>query len=411
MLRRDFDPKKPYGAVVYLRMSSDQQNARSPDQQLDEIQRRIKAMNLPWRIIKEYRDAGISGRLVRKRLGFQDMLQDIKTGAVKADIILVDTIERFGRVDELPAIRKELYQKSGILVLTADSNFADPNTPQGKALGMFEAMRATEDGRIKAHNVLRGKRDAALQKHWPGGPPPFGYKLQSVMTEVNGCAAVDHRILVRDPATDWIIALLFTKAVESGWGTVRLAEFLSNHPDIPRKLTPFHAATVGHWLSNPIYYGELLFCKTSTDIIDDARVVEQNAEEDRLSVPGFCEPIVTREQWDTVNSLRSLRREQIRRQRRKAHEGNGKLIAPPAPGMVLKYLLTGLVRCGLCGRSMTPSSSGNYKGKDGQPKRKVSYVCPGYPLHICTNGRRIPEKWLRQVIVAKIQERLFPWVK
>ena len=77
------------------------------------------------------------------------MMKEIKTHAVEADLILVDTIERFGRVDELPSIRKELYEKHGVLVLTADSSFADPTTPQGKALGAFEAMRASEDGRIK----------------------------------------------------------------------------------------------------------------------------------------------------------------------------------------------------------------------------------------------------------------------
>ena len=145
MLKRVFDSKLVYRCIAYLRMSSDQQNKRSPEQQIDEIQRRLKALGHNWIIVKVYRDDAMSGRYIRKRRGYQQMLQDVKTGAVQVDIILVDTIERFGRVEELPGIRKDLFERHGVLVLTADANFADPNTPQGKALGMFEAMRATED--------------------------------------------------------------------------------------------------------------------------------------------------------------------------------------------------------------------------------------------------------------------------
>ena len=157
MLKRSFDPHSQFSCVVYLRMSSEKQNERSPDQQLAEIEHRIKQLGYPWTIVKEYRDNGVSGRYRRKRLQYQQMVQDIKLGRLKADLILVDTIERFGRVDDLQTIRKNSAEKSGVLVLTADSNFADPTTPQGKALGAFEAMRATEDSRIKAHNVFRGQ--------------------------------------------------------------------------------------------------------------------------------------------------------------------------------------------------------------------------------------------------------------
>lgn len=172
MLKRVFDLKLVYRAIVYLRMSSDQQNKRSPEQQLAEIKRCLKTLRLKWNIIKIYRDNAKSGRFLRKRREYQQMMQDIKTGAVTVDLILVDTLERFGRVDELPAIRKELYEKHGVLVLTADTGFADPNTPQGKALGMFEAMRATEHGRILGHNVLRGKRDAIGKGIGLGGRHP-----------------------------------------------------------------------------------------------------------------------------------------------------------------------------------------------------------------------------------------------
>lgn len=408
MLKRIFDPKLAYRVVVYLRMSSDQQNKRSPDQQLAEIRRCLKAFRLKWKVIKVYRDDAKSGRFLRKRREYQQMLQDIKTGTVTVDLILVDTLERFGRVDELPAIRKELYEKHGVLVLTADTGFADPNTPQGKALGMVEAMRATEHGRILGHNVLRGKRDAIELGHWPGGVAPFGYMLQSIMKEVGGRQEVDYCILVRNPETNWIMKLLFDRAHETGWGQTRLTRFLNEHPDIPEKFKPFQAPSVGYWLDNWIYSGELVWAQNCTGIVDDTRVVEPNAEEDIMRVPNFCEPTVPREQQDAIWAVRRARAKRLLQARAKANAGDGKLIEPPAPGLALKYLLTGLVRCGHCGRAMTPASSAPYITKSGEAKRYAAYSCPGAVSGVCPNSTRVPEEWLREVVVGTVGQRLFP---
>src|SRR5438046_1884030 len=119
MLHRSFDPRRPHRYLRYARMSSDQQNARSPDQQFDTIDHLVRRLGHPWVHVRDYRDDGISGRYLRKRVDFQQMLQDIRSGAVVTDLILVDTAERLGRVDELTAIRRDLEIQHGVLVLTA----------------------------------------------------------------------------------------------------------------------------------------------------------------------------------------------------------------------------------------------------------------------------------------------------
>ena len=405
MLRRVFDPNLPHRYVCYGRMSDPRQNSRSPDQQFDTIDREVRRLGRPWVHVGNYRDDGISGRYLRKRSGLQQLLAAIRTGTIQVDLILVDTAERFGRVDQLTAIRDELYSKHGVLVLTADSHFADPTTVQGRALTFVEEMRTTEDGRIKAHNVLRGKRDAARRKRWPGGNPPFGYALRSVLVDRNGRQEVDHCVLVPDPKTSWIIRRLFDLAHETGRGTTFLASELNEDPEIPEEHKPFSADAVRYWLSNPIYHGELLWEKNATGIVDDMRVVERNAEEDMLRVPDFCEPIVSREVWDAVAALRAARSAAHARAQRKDRTAPEKQIRPLAPGLTLKYLLTGLVRCGLCGRSMRPMPSGR-TSKAG--KRYLYYACPGALVGSCTNRRYVPEPWLREAVLAKVRARLFP---
>jgi len=407
MLRITFDPRKQLRVVIYVRMSSDKQNPRSPDQQIAEIKKRLKALGYPWVIVNTYRDDAKSGRFLRKRHAFQSMLQEIKTGMVAADVILVDTIERFGRVEELPVLRKELHEKYGVLVLSADTNFCDPTTPQGKAMASFEAMRATEDTRIKAHNVVRGKRDAAERKFWPGGPIPFGLRAISITSNRNGKLEVEGSVLEPSPDTSPIIKLAFEKAHSSGFGQTRLARWLNDHADVPAKYKPFHAATVGEWLKSAIYKGVLVWGEVCTGIVDDARVIQPNPEEELLVVPGFCEPLVDPAIWDAINAVRQARADRIKKVREQ-DPGDGKQIMPSAPGMTVKYLLTGLVRCGHCGRTMTVSSSPPYTTRTGETKRYVTYVCPGYLGRICPNSRRMPESWLRQVVIGKLRERLLP---
>ncbi len=405
MLNNVFDPKKNYRAAIYARMSSDRQNPRSPDQQVDEIQRRITGLGHRWNVIKVYRDDGISGQYQRKRPGYQDMLKEVRTGSVNVDLILVDTLERLGRVEELPTIRKELYTHHGVLVLTGDTNFADPNTPSGKALGMFEAMRATEDGRIKSHNVLRGKRDAAKQKHWPGGPPPFGYMLQSMMKTVNGREEVDYCLLVPNPATRWIIELLFEIADQTSHGSTRLARALNCDTRIPDKHKPFQPETVAYWLDSAIYYGDLIWAKNATGIVDDTRVVEPNAPENVLHVAEYCEPLVPRERWNNVQAVRHVRRERSLAARRRKLSPDAKQIKAQAPGLTLKYFLSGLLYCE-CGLRMIASSGGAYTAKDGTQRRYAAYVCPGYVAGHCENNTRVPEEWIRKVVINQVRERL-----
>ena len=94
MLKRTFDLNRPYNVVLYVRMSDKKQNERSPDQQITEIKRTIKWLKLDWNIKVTYRDDGVKGALIRKRPDFWRMLNDIYSGAIKVDLILVDTTER-----------------------------------------------------------------------------------------------------------------------------------------------------------------------------------------------------------------------------------------------------------------------------------------------------------------------------
>ncbi len=409
MLKRQiFDPKIQNRVVLYLRMSSELQNKRSLEQQRAEIERLIKALGYNWNIIAIYRDEAKSGRLLRQRHGYQRMLRGIQTGELVVDLILVDTLERFGRVEELPVIRKRLYEEHGVLILTADSGFVDPTSVAGKALGTVEAIRAEQHGHALAHNVSRGKIDAIHLKHWPGGPPPFGLSLKSVMKIVSGREELDYCVLVRNLITDWIIVLLFETAAKTAWGTTRLGRFLTAHPQIPAEYKPFHPPTIAYWLDQEIYYGELVWPKNATGIVGDRHVREPNRAEDIFHIPDFCEPLVSRDLFDEVQRLRQLRRQRSAVALSRKAGKTEKNILAPAPGMTVNYLLSGLLFCAECGLRMIASPSSPYTTKSGAIKRYTVFACPGAKAGHCSNKVTVPEEWISDVVISKLRERLFP---
>jgi DNA invertase Pin-like site-specific DNA recombinase len=143
MLERRYDPTLPYRFAGYGRMSDRTQNKRSPDQQFNTIHETIARCGYPWVSVRTYRDDGISGRYIRKRPGLQQMLRDIETGLLVVDLIVVDTLERLGRADEIAEVRRKLFVEHGILVVAADNHFADSDWGRTSAAPRTAASRPT----------------------------------------------------------------------------------------------------------------------------------------------------------------------------------------------------------------------------------------------------------------------------
>ena len=405
MLIDRFDRNKNYRVVIYARMSTKMQNERSPDQQIERIKELIHRLQLPWEVVAIYRDDGISGRSSRKRLDFQQMLKDLKSGKVQAELILVDSFERFSRADNNHEIRSKLARQ-GIKILTADSNFENPDSVPGKALSFVESFRATEEGRIKAHNVLRGKHDAVRLGHWPGGPPPFGYRYKYIMTLRKEVEEIDYRTIEPIPEQKGIILKIFESAAHENLGGTRICKKLNQDPEIPEDLKPFSISSIDSFLQNELYYGEMIWGKYCYGIVDDVRVRQPVPEQDWVRNENFCEPIVDKALWDLAAKNRAARR--LKNNDSNDQSKNGcRSNMPHARGIALKYPLSGLVICSSCGRSMVATSGAKYETISGEIRSYVSYRCPGRVGDECDNHFSIPEEWLRETVFDLIRQQLF----
>jgi hypothetical protein len=185
-------------------------------------------------------------------------------------------------------------------------------------------------------------------------------------------------------------------------GTPRLARYLNERPDIPDACKPFYSDSIGYMLDNPVYYGTLRYQQYSTGIVNDTRRVVRNPDDDVLFVPNHCPPTVSEETWKAVQLVREGRR---RARRGPGDDPAAKRIMALAPGLPLRYPLTGLVRCGDCGRSMQPSSS---RGASTTGRVYSYYRCPGFVAGVCSHRRYVRETWLRDAVFRRLREHLFP---
>jgi len=113
-------------AAIYVRVSTDKQTIEN---QLREL-RRI-AEHRGWKIVEEYRDAGISGAKGREaRPGLDEMLKDAQRR--RFDIVMAWAIDRLGRslIDLLGTI--QALEACGV-DLYLDQQALDTTTPAGKA--------------------------------------------------------------------------------------------------------------------------------------------------------------------------------------------------------------------------------------------------------------------------------------
>lgn len=305
MLDRKYDPQQPYRFAEYGRMSDHKQNKRSPDQQFATIRETLQRSGYRWSCVKTYRDDGISGRYLRRRPGLQHMLRDIEVGLITIDLIAVDTLERLGRADEIAELRRKLFVEHGVLVVAADNNFCDPTGVVGKAVGMAEQMRSTENTRVSRHNVIRGKKDAARLGRWPGGPAPFGQKLMPIVDDSVSPPEI-YNVLEPEPREAAALKLAFERAAATGEGDTRLSQWWNSCPDIPDDFKPITPFTMGYRLTNRICLGELQWGKNQTGVVNDTRVVERNPD-GPLVEKEFCTPIISVELFNQVHELRAAR--------------------------------------------------------------------------------------------------------
>jgi len=293
------DPRKPETAklrvAAYARVSSDSADQLNSYLAQVDFYTKFISSREDWEMVDIYADEGLTGLEARKREEFNRMIADCRAG--KIDRVLVKSTSRFARntTDYIRYVRELL--RLGISIC-----FEKENIDTGKMTseqiaqiyGAFSQMESTNHS-----NNMRISVRMRMEKGLYVPPStPYGYRLAGRDLEI-----------VPDEAE--VVRYIYS-AYLKGQGVGDIAQALNelgvvrNH-DRER----WHHRTIQYILTNVSYTGDMLWQKTrATDTIP-FRQVPNRGEKPRYFVEGCHLPIISKEDFQRVQNLMALRREQF----------------------------------------------------------------------------------------------------
>lgn len=336
-----------------------------------------------YEVAGEYEDAGKSGKSIEGRDEFNRMIEDIKTGKDDVSFVLVFKLSRFGRnaADVLSVL--QTMQDFGVNLICVEDGI-DSSKDAGKLMiSVLSAVAEIERENIRVQ-TMEGRIQKARDGKWNGGFPPYGYSLKDGVLEINEEEAL-------------AIRTIFEQWVSTDIGANGLAKYLENHGirKIPRhngKNPLFDAALIRNIIKNPVYCGKIAYGRRKTEKVHGTRneykLVEQD---DYLVVDGLHEGIVSEEMWNQAQI------KMIAQAKKYEHVNKAK--------DTRTHLLSGLVKCPICGTGMYGNKSIKHR-KDGTKYKDFFYYgCKHRTMtrgHKCDYKKQINEDVLDAAVVEVI---------
>ena len=159
-------------AVLYLRMSSDDQEESIPSQRIELTK---YAQKLGYHVLREYLDEAISGDATERRSGFQAMRDDAESG--EFEVILAWDQDRFGRFDPLDAgYWIYPFRRAGVRLETIAQGKIDWEDLTGQLVYSVNQLGKAQFLRDLSRNTTRGLLAAAREgRGGTGGRSCYGY--------------------------------------------------------------------------------------------------------------------------------------------------------------------------------------------------------------------------------------------
>ena len=303
-----------------------------------------------YEIVGEYEDAGKSGKSIEGRLQFNQMMEDIKSGKDSVSYVLVFKLSRFGRnaADVLSTL--QVMQDFGVNLICVEDGI-DSSKDAGKLMiSVLSAVAEIERENIRVQ-TMEGRIQKAREGKWNGGFAPYGYKL------VNG------ELIINEEEAE-AIRVIFDQYVNTNSGANGITKYLEDHGihKIIRqngKTSLFDASLIRKILKNPVYCGKIAYGRRKTEKIHGTRNDYHLVEQDNfLLADGIHEPIVSEELWQSaqVKLLAQSKKYEC------VNKGKDTKI----------HLLSGIVKCPVCGTGMYGNKSVKHK-KDGTKYKDFYY--------------------------------------
>ncbi len=380
-------------AAAYIRMSTDLQ-ADSPARQRMQIE--DYANRNGYKVIRWYQDSGMTGTESRNRGDYQQLLKDASLGAFTA--VLVAELSRMSREDLFSVIPQwGAFHKAGVTLVSCQRGTIDFNSIGGILMAIIDQHQAHSEVKTLADRTVSGKIKAALEGR-KFGPSLLGYDRKIVDAGGNVLKIVRHTETFRkspDMRSLFIPSenLEHVKAVQwafksalNGKSVLSIARELRKNGIVTRYRKPMTASGVYRILKNPAYMG---VCRFGNECFGKFRRVTDTHE--MIVIENAHPALIDKKTFERVNAMldvKALKRDKWR-----------------------PYLLTGLIRCGHCGRGMHGGKASTNPTAYYICQYKRGYIdgdpCEGAPMVRCdVLDRIVLQAWCDVFLVDDITSQL-----
>ena len=320
-----------------------------------------------YEIIGTYEDAGKPGKSIEGQLEFNRMMEDIKSGKDGVSFVLVFKLSRFGRnaADVLSTL--QVMQDFGVNLICVEDGI-DSSKDAGKLMiCVLSAVAEIERENIRVQ-TMEGRIQKAREGKWNGGFAPYGYQL------------IDGKLQINEEEAE-AIRVIFDQYVHTDIGANGVAKYLENHGihKIQRqngKNPLFDAHLVRLILKNPVYCGKIAYGRRKTEKVYGTRNEYHLVEQDNyILVDGQHDAVIEEDVWQAAQVKLILQAKKYE------HVNRGK--------DTKTHLLSGIVKCPVCGAGMYGNKSIKRK-KDGTKYKDFYYY--GCKHRTMTRGRKCDYK-------------------
>jgi DNA invertase Pin-like site-specific DNA recombinase len=344
--------------IAYLRDSGATGQELSTEQQEEQLRAWCDQNSLV--LTQLFIDAARQGSSTEKRDQFQEMISFLHDRNKKEKGVLIWSLSRFARnQDDSDYFKADLRRRNKI-VWSMTENI--PDTTEGRLIEKIYDFSNEKYLENLSIDVKRGLHHNVSEYRAVPGNPPFGFKKT---TKVIGVRRDNTPHIV----STWIIDPDYVPIIQQAF-KMRAAgyqiEDIHNQFHIMKNRSSYST-----FFRNPLYTGELHF--------------------GGMVIQDFCEPIITRDVWEKVQSLNN---KYTSHSRTIPEEDE---IHPRR--MSSSYILSGVIYCRQCGELMVGNT---VKSKDA--RLREYYLCNNHKANMACSAPRIPAREVEGIVIDAISE-------
>ena len=288
-----------------------------------------------WELYEIYADKGITGTSTKKRVKFNQMINDAHMG--KFNIIITKEVSRFSRniLDTISYTRE--LKALGVYVIFLNDGIATSDADAELKLSIMGSL-AQEESRKTSARVKWGQA-RRMEQGVVFGRSMLGYDVKDGKMTIN-------------PEGAEIVKLIFHKYGNEKKGTSVIARELreAGYKSYTGN-TKWSNTHIIKILKNEKYVGDLVQKKTITpDYLTHAKKYN-HGEEEMICIENHHKPIIDRDLWNLVQ-------EELAKRNLNGNYGKGHSN---------RYVFSGKIKCGECGASFV---SRQRKRKDGSTYKR-----------------------------------------